>query len=201
MEVEGSRLGGPERNQNIPALSPVKKSYGDFNTHISNMISHSNGKSSDIDAFVKDWLPGCSVREISNFMRISGKKSMNESHLHLKRHLPSIASRIENLSSDSWRPIDVAAALYGLQCLSEDDDGYLTVTAAMTVALTESIRRRQAIPPQSIAMAMVGLQNNRLRTRQSLLLLDSVTAMVRSCHESLRAWHVSSVLCSTACGV
>ena len=82
------------------------KSSAEFNAHIISMFPPAGGKSSDIDLFVNDWLPECTAAEVSNFMRIAGKKSRVKSHLHLKRHLPTIASRIEDLSLVSWKPID-----------------------------------------------------------------------------------------------
>ena len=167
-----------------------------FGTHIPNMYSSSGGKSSKIDdAYVEEWQPGCTVREISDFMRITGKKSSgNKSHFHLKRHLPAIASQVEILSSASWRPIDISATLYGLQCLVEDDDGYLAVVASMTAALVKSTQRREAVPSHSISMALLGLQNNKLKTRQSLELLGSITIMIKKCQESLDAQAVGNAL-------
>ena len=181
-------------HQRGPISNSSRRLPSEFNADVTGMYSSSGGKSSDVDAFVKEWLPGCTVREISNFMRITGKKSRNKSHLHLKRHLPAIASRIESLSSVSWRPIDVSAALYGLQCLAEDDDGYLAVVTSMTAALAKSTRSGEAVASQSISMTLLGLQNNTLGARQSLELLDSITIMIQSCKESLSAQEVGNAL-------
>ena len=134
------------------------------------------------------------MREISDFMRITGKKSRNKTRLHLKRNLPAIASRIKKLPTVSWRYRDISAVVYGLQCLREDDDGYLAVVAAMTAALVKSNQSREAVPFKSISMAMIGLQKNKLRARQSVELLNSIMIMTKSCHESPDAQEVGNAL-------
>ena len=182
------RASGSEGNHGLhngPKSNQLRKSSVDFNAHIISMFPPAGGKSSDIDLFVNDWLPECTAREISDFVRIAGKKSRVKSYLHLKRHLPTIASRIEDLSLVSWKPINVSAVLYGLQCFQEDDDGYLAVVAAMRTALMKSIERKCLIPPQSISMAILGLQKNKLKARQSIELLNSIKIMIISCKDSL----------------
>ena len=185
---------GNEELQSNPTSNVSRKSFFDFNAHVTSILSSPGGEPSIIDAFVKEWLPGCSVNEVSNFMRISGKKSKYKSYLHLKRHLPSIASRIESLLSYSWRPKDVSSALYGLQCLQENDDGYLIVVAAMTAALSKSIQSGRVTPWQSISMIMVGLQKNGLNASQSLDLVRSLTIAMKSCEESLSAQALGNAL-------
>ena len=180
--------------QSNPTSNSSGRSAFDFNAHVTSILSSSDGKDSIIDDFVKEWLPGCSVNEIANFMRISGKKSKDKSYLHLKRHLPAAASRIENLLSNSWKPIHVAATLYGLQCLQEDDDGYLTIAAAMTAAFSKLIQNGQAVPSRSISMIIVGLQRNGLKARQSRDLVKSVTLAIESCTETFNAQEVGNAL-------
>lgn len=83
----------------------------------------------------------------------------------------------------SWRPIDDSAALYGPQCLLEDNDGYLGVVASMTAALVKSIRSGEALSVRSVSMAVLGLQNNGMRASQSLELLDCSTILISSCQD------------------
>ena len=192
----GSRSRGGKGHESDPISKSLRRSPSDFNTHITSMCSSSSsdGGCSAVDAFVKGWLPGCTVREISDFMRITGKKSRNKTRLHLKRNLPAIASRIKKLPTVSWRYRDISAVVYGLQCLREDDDGYLAVVAAMTAALVKSNQSREAVPFKSISMAMIGLQKNKLRARQSVELLNSIMIMTKSCHESPDAQEVGNAL-------
>ena len=192
----GSGSRGGKGHESDPTSKSLRRSPSDFNAHVTSMCSSSSsdGGSSAVDAFVKGWLPGCTVREISDFMRITGKKSRNKSHLHLKRNLPAIASRLEKSTTATWRYRDISAVLYGLQCLVEDDDGYVGVVAAMGAALVRSTRHGEAVPFQSRSMAMIGLQKNRLRARQSVELLDSIIVMTKNCRESPNAQNVGNAL-------
>ena len=207
VRVDCSRLGyretelelGNESLLNRSTSNSSRKPSFDFNAHVTGILSSASGKPSAIDDYMEEWLPGCTVCEVSNFMRILGKKSRDKSHLHLKRHLPIIASRIENLLSDSWRPIDVAAMLYSLQCLQEDDDGYMIIVAAMTVALSKCIESGQAVPSRSLSMIIVGLQRNRLTVRQSIDLISSTTLAIKSCNESFSAQAVGNALYGMQC--
>ena len=113
--------------------------------------------------------------------------------MHLKRLLPSIASRIGVFTS-TWNLRDISAILYGLQCLREDDDGNLDILAVMTKALNESIVIGNAASAQSIAITLLGMQNNKLKERQSIELLRSITIMIKSCKESLSAQNVGNAL-------
>ena len=64
------------------------------------------------DSFVKDWLSHCGVSDISKFVRISGKKSNSKSFLHLGRHLPAIAHRLDTLSSQKWDATHISWIIY-----------------------------------------------------------------------------------------
>ena len=103
--------------------------------------------------------------------------------------LPKVQGCTANYNSQN-----VANALYGLQCLVEHDDGYLAVVASMTAALVKSNRRGEAVPPQSISMALLGLQKNKLRAHQSLELLDRLTILIKSCRESSSSQQVGNAL-------
>ena len=194
MRQSGSGGGGGKGHESNPITKASMRKSPDFNTRVTSMYSSTGGESSDVDAFVKGWLPGSTPREISDFMRITGKKSRNKSHLHLKRNLPAIVSRIEELSTATWKYPAISAVLYGLQCLLEDDDGYLAVVATMTAALVKSTQCGETIPFKSISMALIGLQKNRLNARQSVELLDRIIIMTRSCRESPTAQAVGNAL-------
>ena len=196
LRESGSGSGGGKGLECDSTARSSRMTSFEFNAHLTSMYSSSSScdESSDVDAFVMGWLPGCSVREMSDFMRITGKKSRNKTHLHLKRNLPAIASRIEKLSTASWRSRGISAVVYGLQCLLEDDDGYLAVVAAMTAAFVKSTQSGDAVPFQSISMAMIGLQKNKLRARQSVELLKSIMIITKNCRETPNAQAVGNAL-------
>ena len=171
----------------------MRRPPSDFDAKIINLYASPGGNSSELDSFVEKWLPNCTIEEISSFMRISGKKSRSKSHLHLKRHLPSIASRIEALST-TWKFRDSSAILYSLQCLQEEDDGYLAIVTVMTKAISKSIGSGEVASAKAISIALLGLQNNKLRARQSIELLDSMTLMIKSGKQSFDAQAVGNAL-------
>ena len=83
------------------------------------------------DKFIKDWLHHCGVSTISVFVRIAGKKSKGDSFKHLKRHLPAIARRLESISPRKWNYLRVSWVIYGMQCLDEEDSGYIDIIKIM----------------------------------------------------------------------
>ena len=192
-ETKGSQSKGYQRHQKQQTLNQARRPSSDFDAQIIKLYEYPGGIPSEIDSFVREWLPKWAQGELSSFMRISGKKSRSRTFLHLKRHLPSIASRIEVFTS-AWKLRDISAILYSLQCLGEDDDGYLAILAVMTKAMSESIGKGEAASSISISLTLLGLQKNRLRERQSIELLRSVTMMINSCKESLSAQAVGNAL-------
>jgi hypothetical protein len=75
------------------------------------------------DAVVDEILPGCSVVEIANFVRVAGKKSRDNTASHMIRRLPDIASTLDSLASSAWKYKEISFILYGLQSCKESNDG------------------------------------------------------------------------------
>ena len=192
-ETKGSHTKGNQGDQKRQTFSQARPSPLDFDAQIIKLYAYPGVTSSVIDLFVNERLPKWTQREISTFMRISGKKSRSKTFLHLKRHLPSIASRI-GVCTSSWKLRDISAILYGLQCLREDDDGYLAIIAVMAEAIRQTVGSGEAASAVSISLTLLGLQKNKLRDRQSIELLHSITIMIKSCKESLSAQEVGNAL-------
>jgi tryptophan synthase alpha subunit len=110
-----------------------------------------------VKSFVNERLQECSLRQVCHLMRLLGKKSRNGTHLHLKRHLPAVASSLETLSVINWSLSDIAAVLYGLQCLKNEDDGCLWVLHTVTTKL-KVISSEQILTAINLSMIMIGLQ-------------------------------------------
>ena len=79
------------------------------------------------DEFVSKSMKELSVSKLSTFVRISGKKSFNKTFCHLQRNLPAVSKQLKSISKSRWLPADMARIVYGLQCLEETDDGYLSI--------------------------------------------------------------------------
>jgi hypothetical protein len=75
------------------------------------------------DAVVDEILPGCSVVEIANFVRVAGKKSRDNTASNMIRRLPDIASTLDSLASSAWKYKEISFILYGLQSCKESNDG------------------------------------------------------------------------------
>ena len=73
-----------------------------------------------VDKFVWNKLQGCTASDISNFMRLLGKKK-NTPNLILKRHLLAIATQLARMTSARWDYASVSFVLYGLQSVREGD--------------------------------------------------------------------------------
>ena len=136
------------------------------------------------DSFIKDWLSHCGVSDVSKFVRISGKKSKSKSFLHLGRHLPAIAHRLDALSSQKWDAMHISWIIYGLQCFNEDDRGYIDIIKIMTRIATKSRKNsRDVVTAQSISMKLLGLQNNKFKHAESLKLVKEIGHLTLKCRE------------------
>ena len=89
--------------------------------------------------FINHELPFCDPVQFANFMRLTGKKSNRQYNL-LKIHLPAIASRLNKLSSLLWSFRDISSLVYGLQCMTEKDNGLPSYLSVVTKVVTESIQ-------------------------------------------------------------
>jgi hypothetical protein len=147
------------------------------------------------DRFIKDWLHHCGVSNISVFVRIAGKKSKSNSFKHLKRHLPAVARRLESISPQKWNYLRVSWVIYGMQCLDEDDSGYIDIIKTMTRILN-ALEKKGAliIYPQSKAIMLLGLQNNKFKCRESLQLVAAIAQVTLNCGDKFTAQNVGNAL-------
>jgi hypothetical protein len=147
------------------------------------------------DKFIKEWLHHCGVSNISVFVRIAGKKSKGDSFKHLKRNLPAVARRLDSLSLQKWNYLRLSWVIYGMQCLDEDDSGYIDIIKIMTRILNELEKKRALIIyPQSIAMMLLGLQNNKFKCKESLQLVAAIGQVTPKCGDKFTAQNVGNAL-------
>ena len=146
------------------------------------------------DTFIKDRLEECDFISIAQLFRLSGRKSRSKSSDLLKKHLPSIASRLQTLSSVKWRAKDFSFVIYGLQCLEEDDAGYVEVLSIMTGIANKTVWDPKNINSQLVTMMLCGLQKNRCAMPESRLFLAELTQIIYKCTESLDAQAVGTAL-------
>ena len=130
-------------------------------------------------AFLSDRLQECDLNQVCHLMRLLGKKSRIKLHLSLKPHLPAIASHLESLSSSSsstWSFGNISSIIYGLQCLEEEDDGYLRIVSVVTKIADRSLITNGHPSLKEISSIITGLQKNRVQSSTSREFLSCLTA-------------------------
>ena len=144
--------------------------------------------------FVKYGLQECNPSNIARFIRLSGKKSRHKSNAFFKAQLPAVASRIQALSSSSWRFVDISFVLYGLQSLDVKNAGYFDIISVMTKAGNATLNSKETLSAQGLSMMLYGLQKNKCEEEESLLLLKMITNTVPKCVEPFGAQAVGNAL-------
>ena len=146
------------------------------------------------DAFVDELLADCSKSDISNFIRIAGKRSRNNTALHMIRRLPDISRKLDSMASSVWSYREISNIIYGLQCCRESDDGYLAIMSTMSKIATRTAMRGEMIQSQSLSMLLYGLRSNKFKRTESRELLSSLHKIAVKCKEPLDAQAVGNAL-------
>ena len=145
--------------------------------------------------FIEEKLPECSISNIALFVRLAGKKSASKSHVLLRQHLPGIASRLQKLShSSSWRLNDISSVIYGLQCLTAEDPGYLDIVGTVTKIAGGILLKKNTLSSKNLSMLMYGLRQNSCNEQLSRNFLKVVAKIVLQCKETLSAQAVGNSL-------
>ena len=146
------------------------------------------------DAVVDKVLPGCSIVEIANFVRIAGKKSRDNTASHMMRRLPDIASNLDLLASSAWKYKEISFILYGLQSCKESNDGYLRIMMTMSRIAVSTVLRKESISSQNLSMILYGLRSNKFKHKESKEMLSCLPRIVEKCTEPLNAQAVGNAL-------
>ena len=144
------------------------------------------------DAFVDELLADCSKEDIANFMRIAGKRSRNNTALHMIRRLPDISRKLDSMVSSVWRYREISFIIYGLQCCRESDDGYLAIMLTMSKIATMTAMRGEMVHSQTLSMLLFGLRSNKFEQAESKNLLSCLHKIAVSCKEPLSAQNVGN---------
>ena len=145
------------------------------------------------DAVVDEILPGCNSTEIANFVRITGKKSRDNTVSHMIRRLPDIGN-LDLLASSEWKYKEISFILYGLQSCEESNDGYLRIMTTMSMIAAGTVLRDEAISSQDLSMILYGLRSNKFNHKESKEMLSCLPRTVEKCTELLRAQAVGNAL-------
>ena len=149
---------------------------------------------SKFDAFVDELLADCTKSDIANFMRIAGKRSRNNTALHMIRRLPDIATKLDSMASSVWSYREISFTIYGLQCCRESDDGYLMIMLTMSKIATWTAKRGEMIQSQNLSMLLYGLRSNKFKQRESKKMLSCLHKIAVNCKETLNGQAVGNAL-------
>lgn len=131
--------------------------------------------------FVKHRLDICDASQITNFIRLAGRKSKSKSYLLLVENLRYVALKLEKLKSHPWSFKNISRVIYGLQCLSVKDSGYTEIIITMTDIANDNMKRNNDFPPQNLSMSLYGLQRNNCEDEPSRRLLSVLAKMTTQC--------------------
>ena len=149
---------------------------------------------SKFDEFVDELFADCSKSDIANFMRIAGKRSRNNTALHMIRRLPDLSRKLDSMESSVWSYREISNIIYGLQCCKESDEGYLTIMLTMSKIATLTAMRGEMIQSQSLSMLLYGLRSNKFKQTESRELLSCLHKIAVNCKEPLSAQAVGNAL-------
>ena len=149
---------------------------------------------SKFDTFVDELLADCSKSDISNFMRIAGKRSRKNTASHMTRRLPDLSRKLDSMVSSEWSYREISNIFYGLQCCKESDDSYLTIMLTMSKIATRSAMRGEMIESQSLSMLLYGLRSNKFKQTESRKVLSCLHKIAVNCKERLSAQAVGNAL-------
>ena len=146
------------------------------------------------DAFIEEYLPTCGILDIANFVRIAGKKLRHKAALHMMRHLPAIAEKLELQSKYAWKFKEISFIIYGMQSYTESNDGYLGIMMTMSKIATRTLLRNEVIDSQNLSMMLYGLKGNKFNEKESKEMLGCLHKIAEKCTEPLSAQAVGNAL-------
>ena len=146
------------------------------------------------DKFMRESFKDCKIRNISNFMRLAGKKSRSKSTYYLKKHLPYIASRLQSSIHSSWRYLDISFVIYGLQCLDENDRSYLDILSTMTKIVSITQKSEDIMEARFLSIMLYGLQRNTGNGRINGRLLAVISQIAARCIDTFDSQNVGNAL-------
>jgi hypothetical protein len=145
----------------------------------------------NVDLFIAEVLETASIVRLADFMRVSCQKNRKEFPL-LKKHLPVLAKRISDLTSEPWTFKQIAFVVYSLQHIQEKDRHIMNILSSMVKV--SAVTMAGDVPPSSmdIAMIILGLQHHDATQVQAGNILGFVEQMLQVCTAKFDAQSLSN---------
>ena len=132
----------------------------------------------NVDTFIVEVLETASIVRLADFMRSSCQSKMKDQPL-LRKHLPVIAKRISDLTSEAWTFKQIAFVVYSLQFIVEKDRHIMNILSSMVKVSAVTINGDVAPTSLDIAMIILGLQHHDSTHVQAGNLLGFVEQMLQ----------------------
>ena len=183
------------RQQPISSQATVRRGHHVRNA-ISALFANTGGDTfgAKFDTFVDELLPDCSIEETANFVRVAGKKSRDNTDLHVLRRLPDIASKLDSLASYLWNFTEISFIIYGLQSCKESNSGHSRIMLTMSKIATRTLLANEAVNAESLSMILYGLRSNEFNFSKSKVMLSCLHRIVDKCRDQLDAQAVGDAL-------
>ena len=181
------------RQQPISPQAPIRRGLtcrGAIHALFANTAGDAFG--TEFDTFVDELLPDCSMEEIANFVRVAGKKSRDNTALHMMRRLPDIASKLVSLASDLWNFTEISFIIDGLQSCKESNSGYSGIMLTMSKIATRTLLANEAVNAWSLSMILHGLRSNEFNFSKSKKMLSCLHKIVDNWTHRRSAMHCTA---------
>ena len=150
----------------------------------------------DVDLFnefIEKKLNVCNSSNIANFMRIAGNKSKTSNSVELlRKSLPVIALRLDELSESSWLVSHITNIFFGLQYYTEYENGVTDIIFIMTKLLDKTVKLGDTIPFEYIPNIFHGLQKNKYQSEESKKFLTVITRIIGDGKGSVTATEIGN---------
>ena len=185
IKIHGSSL-------KIKVLDPIREEAKTVKLEINLVFKDEAMARENASAYLDEKLANIDIPRLANFMRVSAQTLKKEPESFIKAHLPAIARRISELSTEQWSFREIAFVIYGLQFDRAKDRHSLGIVANMVKVTTETLKRD--IPPRSldISMIILGLQHNQSSQTQANNMMGLVNEMLGVCTNHFDAQSLSN---------
>ena len=174
---------GVEASQ-APKFRNVGKKTGGYNLSSNETLDH----------IIRVELPQFGIAETAAvFVRYGGVSGKGNKSV-LRKHLPALARHLEHLPSDEWTLTNISDIIRGLQCLEENDDGYLYVLSTMSKMATACIKKGNTASHLNLSSLFLGLQRNVYERRMSRKFRQIMIIMVQTCEETLSGESIGNIM-------
>lgn len=175
----------------LKVINPARVEAKKMRVEIDAIFKVKADAQANVDKFIAEVLETASIVRLADFMRVSCQKHKKEPLL-LKKHLPVLAKRISDLTSEAWTFKQIAFVVYSLQFIVEKDRHIMNILASMNKVSSVTMSGDVAPTSLDIAMLILGLQHHDSSHVQAQNLLGFAEQMLQVCTTKFDAQSLSN---------